>query len=153
MLQGILPLNPESMPGTSWHLAFNNAASFITNTNWQAYSGESTLSYLTQMLGLTVQNFASAAVGIADLVCFDSWLYQSKRNRFGSFWTDTTRVILYLLIPLSLIFSIVLVSQGVVQNFSSYQTVSLVQPITLHDGTVVTQANCSARPCRKSNCN
>lgn len=139
LLQGILPLNPQGMAGTSWHLAFNNAASFITNTNWQSYSGESTLSYFTQMLGLTVQNFASAAVGIAVLFALIRGFIKVKETGLGSFWTDATRIILYLLIPLSLVFSIFLVSQGVVQNFSSYQTVSLVQPITLDDGTVVTE--------------
>jgi len=139
LLQGILPLNPQGMTGTSWHLAFNNAASFITNTNWQAYSGESTLSYFTQMLGLTVQNFASAAVGIAVLFALIRGFIKVKEKGLGSFWTDVTRIILYLLIPLSLVFAIFLVSQGVVQNFSSYQTVSLVQPITLDDGTVVTE--------------
>jgi len=139
MLQGILPLNPQGMTGTSWHLAFNQAASFITNTNWQSYSGESTLSYFTQMLGLTVQNFASAAVGIAVLFALIRGFIKVKEKGLGSFWTDVTRIILYLLIPLSLILAVFLVSQGVVQNFSSYQTVSLVQPITLDDGTVVTE--------------
>jgi len=139
LLQGFLPLNPQSMSGTSWDLAFNNAASFTTNTNWQAYSGESTLSYFTQMLGLTVQNFASAAVGIAVLFALIRGFIKVKETGLGSFWTDVTRIILYILIPLSLIVSIALVSQGVIQNFSSYQTVSLVEPITLDDGTVVTE--------------
>ncbi len=139
LLQGFLPLNPESMPGISWHLAFNTTASFVTNTNWQSYSGESTLSYLTQMLGLTVQNFVSAAVGIAVLFALIRGFIKVKETGLGSFWTDVTRITLYILIPLSLVVSIVLVSQGVIQNFSSYQTVSLVQPITLQDGTVVTE--------------
>lgn len=139
LLQGVLPLNPQSMTGTSWHLAFNNAVSFITNTNWQSYSGESTLSYLTQMLGLTVQNFASAAVGIAVLFALIRGFIKVKESGLGSFWADITRIILYILIPFSLVLSIVLVSQGVIQNFSAYQTVSLVQPITLQDGTVVTE--------------
>ena len=139
LLQGILPLNPQSMSGTSWDLAFNNAVSFTTNTNWQAYSGESTISYLTQMLGLTVQNFASAAVGIAVLFALIRGFIKVKETGLGSFWVDVTRITLYILLPLSLIASIVLISQGVIQNFSSYQTVSLVQPITLPDGTTVTQ--------------
>lgn len=139
LLQGILPLNPEHMNGTSWSLAFNNAVSFMTNTNWQAYSGESTMSYFTQMLGLTVQNFASAAVGIAVLFALIRGFIKVKENGLGSFWVDVTRIILYILIPLSLIVSVVLVSQGVIQNFSSYQTVSLTEPITLKDGTTVTQ--------------
>lgn len=139
LLQGFLPLNPQSMSGTSWDLAFNNAVSFVTNTNWQAYSGESSLSYFTQMLGLTVQNFASAAVGIAVLFALIRGFIKVKETGLGSFWTDVTRITLYILIPLSLIVSIALVSQGVIQNFSSYQTASLVQPITLPDGTVVTE--------------
>lgn len=139
LLQGILPLNPESLSGTSWHLAFNNAVSFVTNTNWQAYNGESTMSYFTQMIGLTVQNFASAAVGMAVLFALIRGFVKVKETGLGSFWADATRIILYILIPLSLVVSIVLVSQGVIQNFSSYQTVSLVEPVTLKDGTVVTQ--------------
>ena len=139
LLQGILPLNPQSMSGTSWDLAFNNAVSFTTNTNWQAYSGESTVSYLTQMLGLTVQNFASAAVGIAVLFALIRGFIKVKQTGLGSFWADVTKITLYILIPLSLVLAIVLVSQGVIQNFSSYQTVSLVQPVTLPDGTVVTE--------------
>lgn len=139
LLQGTLPLNPQSMSGTSWDLAFNNAVSFTTNTNWQAYSGESTMSYLTQMLGLTVQNFASAAVGIAVLFALIRGFMKVKENGLGSFWVDVTRITLYILIPLSLIVAVVLVSQGVIQNYSSYQTVSLVQPVTLPDGTMVTQ--------------
>jgi K+-transporting ATPase ATPase A chain len=139
LLQGILPLNPQSMSGTSWDLAFNNAVSFTTNTNWQAYSGESTISYLTQMLGLTVQNFASAAVGIAVLFALIRGFIKVKETGLGSFWVDVTRITLYILIPLSLIVAVVLVSQGVIQNYSSYQTVSLVQPVTLPDGTTVTQ--------------
>lgn len=139
LLQGVLPLNPQSLSGTSWHLAFNNAISFVTNTNWQAYNGESTMSYLTQMLGLTVQNFASAAVGISVLFALIRGFVKVKETGLGSFWADATRIILYILIPLSLVISIALVSQGVIQNFSSYQTVSLVEPVTLKDGTVVTQ--------------
>lgn len=139
LFQGVLPLNPESLPGTSWHLAFNNTSSFVTNTNWQSYSGESTLSYFTQMLGLTVQNFASAAVGIAVLFALIRGFIKVKETGLGSFWVDTTRTILYILLPLSLVISIALVSQGVIQNFSSYQTVTLVQPVTLQDGTKITQ--------------
>lgn len=139
LLQGILPLNPQGLKGTSWHQAFNNAISFVTNTNWQSYNGESTMSYFTQMLGLTVQNFVSAAVGIAVLFALIRGFVKVKETGLGSFWADATRIILYILIPLSLVISIALVSQGVIQNFSSYQTVSLVEPVTLKDGTVVTQ--------------
>ena len=127
LLQGILPLNPEGMKGVSWDLAFNTAASFVTNTNWQAYSGESTLSYLTQMLGLTVQNFISAAVGVAVLFALIRGFILKKQKTIGSFWHDLTRAILYIFIPLSIILAIVLVSQGVVQTFSSYKEVTTLQ--------------------------
>ena len=118
MLQGILPLNPEGLPGTSWHLAFNTTSSFVTNTNWQAYSGESTLSYLTQMFGLTVQNFVSAAAGIAVLFVLIRAFVRVKQKGLGNFWTDMTRIILYILIPLSLVVAVGIASQGVVQNFN-----------------------------------
>ena len=137
--QRFLPLNPEKLTGTSWDLAFNNAASFVTNTNWQAYSGESTLSYFTQMMGLTVQNFVSAAVGISVLFALIRGFIRVKEKGIGSFWADITRTVLYILMPLSIVVSLVLVSQGVVQNFKPYETVSLVEPITLEDGTVVTK--------------
>lgn len=138
-LQGILPLNPENVKGTSWHLAFNTAVSFITNTNWQAYSGEAQLSYFTQMIGLTVQNFVSAAVGIAVLFALIRGFVRTKANGIGNFFVDVTRILLYVLIPLSIVVSIGLVSQGVVQNFKSYDTVQLVEPVTTDDGTVVTE--------------
>lgn len=139
LIQGILPLNPEGIKGMSWHLAFNTAISFITNTNWQAYSGEAQLSYFTQMMGLTVQNFVSAAVGIAVLFAVIRGFIRTKENGIGNFWADFTRALLYVLIPMSLIVSVFLVSQGVVQNFKTYDTVQLVEPITLEDGTVVTE--------------
>lgn len=138
-IQAIPFLNPEGLPATSWHLAFNTTASFVTNTNWQAYSGESTLSYLTQMLGLTVQNFVSAATGIAVLFALIRGFIKVKQKGLGSFWTDLTKITLYILIPLSLVVSVGIASQGVVQNFKSYETVSLLEPITLEDGTVVTE--------------
>lgn len=124
MLQGILPLNPEGFKGVKWDLAFNTAASFVTNTNWQAYSGETTLSYLSQMLGLTVQNFVSAAVGIAVLFAFIRGFILRGNKTIGNFWVDLTRVILYVLIPLSLVLSILIVSQGVVQTISPYKEVT-----------------------------
>jgi potassium-transporting ATPase potassium-binding subunit len=120
MLQGLLPGNPENMSATSWHLAFNTAASFISNTNWQAYSGESTLSYLTQFMGLTVQNFVSAAAGIAVMFALIRGFILREKRSVGSFWVDLTRCTLYVLIPLSLIVAVLLVSQGVVQTFSAY---------------------------------
>jgi len=133
MLQGILPFNPEGMKGTSWHLAFNTAISFVSNTNWQAYSGESSLSYLTQFLGLTVQNFMSAATGIAVLFVLIRGFILKQKNTIGSFWVDLTKVTLYVLLPLSFILAILLVSQGVVQTFSSYNDV-----IMLESGTTQT---------------
>lgn len=139
MFQGFLPLNPENLPGTKWDLAFNNTVSFVTNTNWQSYSGESSLSYFTQMMGLTVQNFVSAAVGIAVLFALIRGFIRVKEKGIGNFWTDLTRTVLYILMPLSIVVSLVLVSQGVVQNFKPYETVSLLEPITLEDGTVVTE--------------
>lgn len=139
LLQKVLPFNPEGIPGNSWDLAFNTAASFATNTNWQAYSGESALSYFSQMLGLTVQNFISAATGIAVLFALIRGLVRAHKKGLGSFWVDMTRTILYVLIPLSIVVTIGLVSQGVVENFKPYETVSLVEPITLEDGTVVTE--------------
>lgn len=127
MLQGLLPFNPAGIEGTSWHLAFNTAASFVSNTNWQAYSGESSLTYLTQFLGLTVQNFVSAATGIAVLFALIRGFVLRQKTTIGSFWVDLTKTTLYILIPLSFILAIVLVSQGTVQTFSSYQDVSMLE--------------------------
>ncbi|NNJ32001.1 potassium-transporting ATPase subunit KdpA [Lacrimispora defluvii] len=139
MLQGVMPLNPEGVKGLSWDLAFNTAISFITNTNWQSYMGESQLSYLTQMMGLTVQNFVSAAVGISVLFALIRGFVKTKQDGIGNLWVDFTRIILYVLLPLSIVLSVLLVSQGVVQNFSSYEKVSLVEPITQQDGSVITE--------------
>lgn len=122
ILQGLLPFNPEGMSGTSWHLAFNTAASFVSNTNWQAYSGETTLSYLTQLLGLTVQNFVSAAAGIAVMYALIRGFVFREKRTLGSFWVDLTRCTLYVLIPLSLVVAMLLVSQGVVQTLLPYGT-------------------------------
>ncbi len=126
MLQGILPMNPEEMKGMNWHLAFNTAVSFVSNTNWQAYSGETTLSYLTQFLGLAVQNFVSAATGIAVVFALIRGFSLNQKNTIGSFWVDLTRIILYVLIPLSFVLALLLVSQGVVQSFGPYREVSLL---------------------------
>lgn len=139
MLQGVLPLNPEGVKGTSLDLAFNTTASFVTNTNWQAYSGESTLSYLTQMLGFTVQNFLSAATGITVLFALIRGFTKAKEKGLGNFWVDLTRSILYILLPLSILVSILIASQGVIQNFSAYEKVQLVEPIVLEDGTLITE--------------
>jgi K+-transporting ATPase ATPase A chain len=130
MVQAWLPLNPQKFPNVPWALALNTAISFITNTNWQAYSGENTMSYLTQMAGLAVHNFLSAATGIAILVAFARGLKRASSKTLGSFWVDLTRATLYVLLPLAVVLSLVLVSQGVVQNFKPYVTVKLVEPYT-----------------------
>jgi len=127
--QVFLPLNPENFPSLSADLSFNTANSFVTNTNWQAYSGENTLSYFTQMIGLTVQNFLSAATGMSILAAFIRGINRRESSTLGNFWVDTIRGILYILLPLSIILASILVSQGVIQNFKKYQTVDLVQPI------------------------
>ncbi len=128
-LQSLFPLNPANLGGVAPDLAFNTAASFATNTNWQAYGGETTLSYLTQMLGLTVQNFVSAATGMAVLVALIRGLSRSTSSTLGNFWSDLVRSTLYILLPLALLLSVLLVSQGVVQTFNSYQTATLLQPV------------------------
>ena len=131
LLQGVLPGNPQNLSGVKWDLAFNTSASFITNTNWQAYSGESTLSYLTQALGLTVQNFVSAATGIAVLFALIRGFIKVKSSGLGSFWVDLTRIVVHILLPLNLVISLLLVGGGVIQNLKSAETVSLVEPIAV----------------------
>jgi potassium-transporting ATPase potassium-binding subunit len=130
-LQAYLPWNPQQMSAVTADSSFNTAVSFITNTNWQGYGGESTMSYLTQMLGLGVQNFLSAATGIAVLVALVRGFTLKQAQQIGSFWVDLTRSTLYVLLPLSLILALALVGQGVVQSFSAYQTATLVDPITV----------------------
>ncbi len=120
VFQRQLPLNTQHLAAPSWHLSLNTAISFITNTNWQSYSGETTLSYLVQMLGLTVQNFVSAATGIAVLVALMRGLTRKTTSTLGNFWVDITRSIVYVLLPFSLVMAIFLVSQGVIQNFTPY---------------------------------
>ena len=127
MLQAYLPLNPEHLPGVSWHLSFNTAVSFVTNTNWQSYSGENTLSYLVQMLGLTVQNFVSAGTGIAIALALIRGLTRKTTEALGSFWVDLTRSVVYILLPLSIVVTILLVGQGAVQTFSHYVTATTLQ--------------------------
>lgn len=138
-LQGVLPLNPQGFAPTSAHLAFNTAISFASNTNWQSYGGETTLSYFTQMLGLTVQNFVSAASGMAVLVAMIRGFVRRQADSIGNFWFDLTRSTLYILLPLSLVLAIALVSQGVIQNFSPYAKATLVQPTTDAEGHAVTE--------------
>jgi K+-transporting ATPase ATPase A chain len=125
--QGVLPLNPQSLGAVAPDLSFNTASSFATNTNWQSYSGESTLSYLTQMLGLSVQNFVSAATGMAVLIALVRGLTRRTAQTIGNFWVDLVRTTLYILLPLSLVLAVALVSQGVVQTFSPYRVVELAQ--------------------------
>lgn len=125
--QGMLPLNPQHLPGLEWTLAFNTAVSFVTNTNWQAYSGEAALSYLSQMLGLTVQNFVSPAVGLAVLVVLARGIARKSTHNLGNFWVDLTRATLYGLLPLCLVLALLLVWQGVPQTFLDYVHATTLQ--------------------------
>ena len=129
-LQAYLPLNPERLPSVAADLAFNTAVSFATNTNWQAYGGESTLSYLSQMFGLGVQNFLSAATGMAVLVALVRGFRQRESANIGNFWVDLTRGTVHILLPLSSVLALLLVSQGVVQSFAPYRTATLLEPVT-----------------------
>jgi potassium-transporting ATPase potassium-binding subunit len=129
-MQGLLPLNPRGFGAVRPDLAFNTAVSFVTNTNWQNYGGETTMSYLTQMLGLTVQNFASAATGMAVLMALIRGFARHSAHTIGNFWVDLVRGTLYILLPLSLVVALLLVSQGVVQTLSNYRTALLLQPAT-----------------------
>ncbi len=143
-LQHVLPLNPQHLPGVEPALAFNTAISFTTNTNWQSYVPETTMSYLSQMLGLATHNFWSAAVGLALAIAFVRGIARREMKTLGNFWVDLTRGTLWVLLPISVVFALVLVSQGVVQNFKAYDTVKLVEPqtITGADGkptTITTQ--------------
>lgn len=138
-LQCFLPLNPMSIPKVAPDLAFNTAISFATNTNWQSYGGETTLSYFTQMLGLTVQNFVSAATGMAVLIAVIRGFIQKQIETIGNFWVDLVRSLLYILLPLSIILSLVLVSQGVVQTFTPSAKAELLQSIRDADGKTVTE--------------
>ncbi|SDB99244.1 K+-transporting ATPase ATPase A chain [Desulfurella multipotens] len=128
VLQQFLPLNPQHFKGFNLDLAFNTAVSFITNTNWQAYSGENTASYFTQMLGLAVQNFLSAVTGIVVLLALIRGFTRKQTTNLGNFWVDSVRTTLYILLPLSVVAAVILMSQGVIQNFSSYKTVHLLEP-------------------------
>lgn len=130
MTQAWLPLNPANLPNLPFPLALNTAVSFMTNTNWQAYSGESTMSYLSQMTGLAVHNFTSAATGIAVVIALIRGLTRKQASSIGNFWADLTRSTLYVLLPLSLVFALVLVSQGVVQNFAPYTTATTLEGAT-----------------------
>ncbi len=145
-LQHVLPLNPQRLGPVSPDSAFNAAVSFATNTNWQGYSGETTMSYLTQMAGLTVQNFVSAATGIATLAAFVRGFSRRSSATIGNFWADLVRSTLYIMLPLSTALALVLVSQGVVQTLRPYQTVHLVQPTVASDGKPAAQQTLALGP-------
>lgn len=120
MAQSSLPMNPQGLPNLPWHLALNTAVSFVTNTNWQSYGGESTMSYFSQMVALSVHNFVSAATGIAVFLAFARAISRKQVSTIGNFWVDLTRVIVYVLIPMSFVYALFLISQGVIQNFAVY---------------------------------
>jgi len=145
-VQGFLPLNPQAFGAVSPDSSFNTAASFLTNTNWQGYAGETTMSYLTQMLGMTVQNFVSAATGMAILIAFIRGLARQNAKLLGNFWVDLTRSTLYILLPLAILVSLFLVSQGAVQNFASYATANLVQATTDSNGALVSTQTIAVGP-------
>jgi potassium-transporting ATPase potassium-binding subunit len=127
-VQQVLPWNPQKFGAVPQALSFNTAASFTTNTNWQNYAGETTMSYLTQMAGLAYHNFVSAAIGIALAIAFIRGIARREKETIGNFWVDMTRSTLWLLLPMCIVYALVLVSQGVVQNFKPYDTVKLVEP-------------------------
>ena len=141
LMQNFLPLNPAQMSGVRWDTALNTAISFGTNTNWQSYAGETTMSYLTQMLGMTVQNFLSASVGIAALLALIRGFTRQKSATIGNFWVDITRTILYILLPLAVIFALVLASQGVVATIGPYVTAHKLEGVnqTIALGPVASQ--------------
>jgi potassium-transporting ATPase potassium-binding subunit len=140
-LQNVLLLNPQKMAAVSEHLSFNTAASFTTNTNWQNYGGESTLSYFSQMVGLASHNFLSAAVGIAIAAALVRGIARHTSKTIGNFWVDVTRSSYYLLLPICLIYAVVLVSQGMIQNFKPYDTVKLTEPFTTQVAKVDDKGN------------
>ena len=138
-VQGSLPGNPAGLAAVSPDSSFNTAVSFVTNTNWQGYGGESTMSYATQMVALTVQNFVSAAAGMAVLIALIRGFTRANSATIGNFWVDLTRGVLYILLPLSLVLALVLVSQGVVQTFEPYRRVGLIEPVVGADGQQVAE--------------
>jgi K+-transporting ATPase ATPase A chain len=145
-LQGVLPLNPLALPAVAQQVAFNTATSFATNTNWQAYGGETTMSYLTQMLALTVQNFVSAATGMAVLVALIRGFTRRNADGVGSFWIDLTRSVTHILLPLSVVLALLLVSQGVVQTFGPSREVALLDPVATSDTAMVTTQTLAVGP-------
>ena len=144
--QAVLPLNPQGLGAITADSSWNTAVSFATNTNWQGYGGEVTMSYLSQMLGLTVQNFVSAATGMAVLIALIRGIVRHTAKGIGNFWVDLTRSTLYILLPLSIVVALALVSQGTVQTFSVYKTVALLQPTTDANGNAVTEQMLAVGP-------
>jgi K+-transporting ATPase ATPase A chain len=144
--QGLLPLNPEHLGAVKTHTAFNTAVSFVTNTNWQSYGGETTMSYLTQMLGMTVQNFVSAATGMAVLIALVRGFARRNSETIGNFWVDMTRSVLYILLPVSILWAVALMSQGVVQTYNSYPQAALIEPVKDADGNRITEQTLAVGP-------
>ncbi|MEI6277830.1 MAG: potassium-transporting ATPase subunit KdpA [Verrucomicrobiae bacterium] len=145
-LQGFLPLNPQHLPALSEPLAFNTAASFTTNTNWQSYSGESTMSYFSQMVALAIHNFVSAAVGISIAAALVRGIARHSAKTIGNFWVDLTRATYYLLFPICVVFAIILVSQGMIQNFKPFDSASLSEPFTVQAPKIDDKGNPVAGP-------
>jgi K+-transporting ATPase ATPase A chain len=145
-IQSILPLNPQNLGSVAPDLSFNTSVSFNTNTNWQSYGGETTMSYLTQMIGLAVHNFLSAAIGMAVLIALIRGFARHSAQTIGNAWVDMTRSVLYILIPLSLILATVLVSQGVVQTFDASQKAAMLQPVQDAGGQIVNQQEIAVGP-------
>ena len=138
-LQAVLPLNPMGLGRVTADSSWNTAVNSATNTNWQGYGGEVTMSYLSQMLGLTVQNFVSAATGMAVLIALIRGIARHNTKAIGNFWVDLTRTTLYILVPLSMLVALLIASQGIVQTFSPYKTVDLLQPTIDANGDTLTQ--------------
>jgi len=145
-LQHLLPLNPQGLPALSPALAFNTAVSFTTNTNWQSYGGEGTMSYFSQMVALTIHNFTSAAVGIAIAAALVRGIARHSASTVGNFWVDLIRSTYYLLLPICLVFAVFLVSQGMIQNFKPYDTAKLVEAVTVPAGTLDAAGKPSTEP-------
>ena len=145
-VQHLLPLNPQGLPALSPALAFNTAVSFATNTNWQSYGGEGTMSYFSQMVALTIHNFTSAAVGISIAAALVRGIARHSATTLGNFWVDMIRSTYYLLLPISLVFAVFLVSQGMIQNFKAYDTATLVEPFTVPVGTLDATGKPSTEP-------
>jgi K+-transporting ATPase ATPase A chain len=145
-IQPVLPVNPEHLSAVKTDTAFNTAISFTTNTNWQSYGGETTMSYLTQMLGMTVQNFVSAATAMAVLVAMIRGFARRNSETIGNFWVDMTRSVLYILLPVALFWAVLLMSQGVVQTYRPYAKATLTEPIKTADGKTMTEQTLAVGP-------